>query len=945
MNKKIIVFLSFLLVLTLLFTGCKKDDNKQTTPATENPKTQTAEVLPEISFTEKSVTVKLGETYKINVNVKNAKATFEYEIEDETIISVADGVVKALKEGETNVKIKVTCDDEKKTTAEFTLKVVVEDDRAFTISYSSDVTGFSKDSDHVKPGNDFELGEGPAVTGFTFVGWSLTNSADAEKITKLENVNSDVTVYAFYEVSVYTITYELDGAEYEGPTQITHGEFIELDSPKKTGYMFIGWVLEQGSKKYIYEITGNKDVTLYAVFVPNEYRITYDLDGGTYDGPTKINHDEKIQLGTPTREGYDFVGWTLDRSSEDYITELVGSGNVMVFAHFDPKEYEVTFELDGGTYEGATTVLQDKLLYLETPVKEGYIFLGWSLEQGSTDYVTRIYGRGPVTIYANWMVEPNKYDITYDLDGGAWFFDYYTAAEIGELFMVDFNAFTGYSFVASQLDTDNLSAKKFGDMFIDQPYLAKWAWLLDAVCEAANGDESFKSDSADFSSDSVRGFYLANLNGFFTSTQHSDTWYGTVGADFSKADRSQAVLDKAPLKAGGEGPSKYTEGVGVESFPTPVKDGYNFIKFVDAAGMEVSSISTTQTGSLQLKAVWEAKPDEYNITYELDGGSYDGATKYNRGEILQLGTPTKEGFAFLGWTLEAGATNYITEIVVENDVTVFANWIDASTEYTITYELDGGTYDGATTVTHGTKLTLGEATKASHKFLGWALSATSTEYLKEVTVTSDLTLYAIFTLNEYTITYDLDGGDWDDAYYTPEELGEQFMADFNAFTGYHITAEALDTDHLSGNKFGDFFTVEENLNKWKWLLNALCDFGDNENLRPDVCDWSNGGIRGFYLANLNGFFTGTQHTDTWYESVGQDFSNPENSKYVCEKGLKKTLSGPATYLETVGVESFPTPVKEGFNFGGWVDAGGTIITSVSETQTGDLRLKATWIAK
>lgn len=938
MRKKLLIIIGILLMFGFVFLlpGCKKTDDNSNDPEEE--------VKVEINLTTQTISLKLGETYKINVEVKNANATYDYEIEDDSIISVENGVVTGLKAGETNLKVRVKCDDANETSKQFTVRVkVTEDEKKVTISYGANVEGFSKNDDSVKLGSDFTLGEAPVVVGYTFIGWSLTNSKDGEKITELKAVSEDVKVYAIYEVSVYTITYELDGGTYDGPTTLVHGELMELDSAKKDGFMFIGWVLEPGSKRYVVEIIGSKDLTLYAVFIPKEYTITYDLDGGTYQGATTIEHGQKIQLGTPEKEGHIFLGWTLERNSEDYITELTGSSDVVIYAIFDAMEFTITFELDGGTYDGPTTVKYGKILQFDEPVKEGYVFLGWSLEKGSTNYITRIYCRGEATVYANWNV---LYTITYNLDGGDWFYEYYTPAEIGELFMADFNAFAGYALSASQLDTDNLSGSKFGDFFVNEENRSKWMWLLQAVFEVAEGSDSVKPDEADFNDNTVRAFYLANFNGFFTSTKHTDTWYEKTGANFANVENSNKVLEEAPLKAGGAGPETYMEGVGVESFPTPKRDGFNFINWVDAAGGVVTSISETVTGNIALKATWEAKPDEYDITYVLDGGTYDGATKVNRGETLKLGTPSKTGFAFLGWTKELGSTSYITEVVVEDNVTLYANWIDENTEFTVTYELDGGTYDGATSVKFGTTLQLTDASKQSYKFLGWGLTANATTYITEVVVKEDITLYAIFTLNEYTITYELDGGDWEIVHYTPEELGLMFMAEFNEFANYKFSPDKLDTDNLSGRKFGDFFVAEGNLEKWAWLLDAICDLVENsDGVRPAVADFANDGVRGFYLANLNGFFTSTQHTDTWYETQGVDFSNAENTKAVLEKGPTKQNKGPETYLETVGVESFPAPVREGFTFSKWVDANGDEVTSISDTQTGDITLKAVWVAQ
>ena len=122
-----------------------------------------------------------------------------------------------------------------------------------------------------------------------------------------------------------------------------------------------------------------------------------------------------------------------------------------------------------------------------------------------------------------------------------------TAADLGKAFVADFNAATGAGIEsAAELDTDHMSGKKIGDFFADATNFAKWSWLITAIHEVAQGDASIAPDVADWTTEAARKFYLANLNGFFTSTQHKDTWWENTSADWTNAELSAQVLAKYP---------------------------------------------------------------------------------------------------------------------------------------------------------------------------------------------------------------------------------------------------------------------------------------------------------------------------------------------------------------------------------------------------------------
>ena len=548
MRKIIIVLSSFILTLGVIFTviSCRKNNKTDDTDKKNDP-------VAEISMTDTSIKLNLGETYNINVDVKNANAAFEYSVSPQGIISVADGVVTALKAGNAEVTIKVTCDDTSKTTKELKLAVEVIDNRVFSLNFAANVNGFSKESESIKPGETKQLGSAPEINGYTFLGWSLTNSLDGALITEVTAGEADVTIYALYKPVMHTITYSSN--------------------------------LEGFSKE-----------------------------------PDTVEHGKNFKLGTaPSFEGYTFRGWSKSLTFSAVVELKNVTEDMTIYAIYNLKKYNVTYDLDGGTYNGAKTVEHGKVLELGTPTKSGYKFLGWSLEKGSKDYITSITGSGNITVYANWkevIVYPDGvYPITYDLDGGAWPVTYYTPAEVGEMFLADFKASSGHEVAANEFDCSYMESSWFGDMMQKNEYLTKWMWLLDALLEVGGGDSSYKADTANFSDIGVKGYYITNLNGYFTSTQHTEGILGKVSANFADPDVSILVTVKGTPKEEQKGPDTYKKGEGVASFPTPTRPQYNFVKWVDQDGNEVTSVSTTFEGELELKAIWEHETIATSVTF------------------------------------------------------------------------------------------------------------------------------------------------------------------------------------------------------------------------------------------------------------------------------------------------------------------------------------------
>ena len=154
--------------------------------------------------------------------------------------------------------------------------------------------------------------------------------------------------------------------------------------------------------------------------------------------------------------------------------------------------------------------------------------------------------------------------------------------------------------------------------------------------------------------------------------------------------------------------------------------------------------------------------DTYFITYELNGGTnsqYNPTSYSYYGSSITLRDPVREHYNFAGWTYNGSSVTKI-DPNWEKDVTLVANW--TVKDYTITYDLDGGSANNP--VTHNitsSAIVLQHPTRNGYTFLGWTGSNGNEPELDVVIPageTGNLSYTAHWSLDTYTITYELYGG-------------------------------------------------------------------------------------------------------------------------------------------------------------------------------------------
>ena len=152
----------------------------------------------------------------------------------------------------------------------------------------------------------------------------------------------------------------------------------------------------------------------------------------------------------------------------------------------------------------------------------------------------------------------------------------------------------------------------------------------------------------------------------------------------------------------------------------------------------------TQNEALTLYPVWNA--NQYTITFDTAGGSEIAPITQDYGtEITAPDNPTRKGYTFKGWDKE------IPKTMPAENITVKAQW--KINQYTIAFDTNGGSDIAPITQDYGTKITTPDnPTRKGYTFKGWD------KEIPETMPAENITVKAQWEINQYTITFDTNGG-------------------------------------------------------------------------------------------------------------------------------------------------------------------------------------------
>lgn len=121
------------------------------------------------------------------------------------------------------------------------------------------------------------------------------------------------------------------------------------EPPTKDGYRFVGWYLDEDLTIPYNGEPITSDMTFYPKFEINTYTVTLDSNGGSEVEAVTVEWNTAAELPTPTREGYNFVGWFYGNGTK-YEGQAV-TENISLTARWSLKVYTVTFYFNGEVYK------------------------------------------------------------------------------------------------------------------------------------------------------------------------------------------------------------------------------------------------------------------------------------------------------------------------------------------------------------------------------------------------------------------------------------------------------------------------------------------------------------------------------------------------------------------------------------------------------------------
>lgn len=576
--------------------------------------------------------------------------------------------------------------------------------------------------------------------------FALNESAAGTVSSGVIAADGSLVLRLYYDRETLRVTFDAgEGGTLTDNAEKTfrYGQTFSVTDPTRSDYHFIGWYLPEGGQFNAQTVTESMILTARWGAQPVDFTVEHYYMDTTGNLPTRASEsnasraevDSAVELGTLKKSGLSEAFtcvkakvsgvYGLADDTEISLNDTVRVAKDMtVKLYYNRAQYALEWVFNGGTADndytgsgGAYEIYYDTALVLPAPAKRGHDFGGWFdnetfNESGKLAKDAAMPAKAQ-TYYAKWT--PSVYSITYANVRGAEStarpetHTYGTATAIPDLTR------TGYVFNG---------------------------WVV-------NGE----------------GAAQTNL------TLGAEDYTGAIALTAQWTAERYAItyeLDGGVNAAGN--PAQYTVDQTI-TLEDPTKPGYTFKGWYADKDFTTLAVGIP-VGSTEAKtfyAKWKQNP--YKITWnvnegdKLTGEGYTVEAFYGN-PIIAPGDPNRRGYTFGGWYTDgsnfAENTKFKTgDKMPEGDVTYYAKW--TLIQYSITYNLNDGTNHAENPAEYNVssvKITLLEPSKTGYRFDGWYTDDTYSMKVTEIAVgsTGNVTLYAKWTINQYTVTWETNGG-------------------------------------------------------------------------------------------------------------------------------------------------------------------------------------------
>ena len=628
---------------------------------------------------------------------------------------------------------------------------------SYKVTYEVDGSAYGKEETY-QYGSAVTLQKEPEKEGYTFSKWDHEDGFAMPA--------HDVVIKGSFKINSYKVTYKVDGEQVgEAETYEFNAPVTLREAPEKEGYTFSGWSRDTGFNMPA------KDVVIEGSFTINNYTVTYLVDGKQTGETETYQYNQEVTVKADAeREGYTFSGWSSEDVKENFIQKLLSNSiagrtfhmpakNVVIEGSFDINSYKVTYKVDGKPVGEVETYNYGTLVTVrQSPEKEGYTFSGWSRTEAFEMPARDIVIEGSYKI--------NSYTVTYKVDGEQYgeteTYEYGAAVTLREKPSREGYTFKGWSYEngfkmpagdvviegSYKINSYTVTYKVDGQQY-GEPEVYKYNELVRLKSEPTK--EGYTFSHWNYGEDFLMPAKDVVIEGSFGINSYTVT-YKVDGVQYGSTET-------------------YEYGSTVTLREEPEREGYTF------NGWNRKGNFTMPAGDIVIEGSF--KINSYTVTYKVDGEISGETESYEYGADVTLREePVKEGYTFSHWSRTTGFTMPAENVVIEGSFKI--------NSYTVTYKVDGEITGEVETYEYGTEVKLrSEPSKEGHEFGGWNRTEDFTMPAENVVIEGK------FDVNEYTVTYLVDGKDYGEKetykYGTPVTLRKDPEKEGHTFSGWNQT--------------------------------------------------------------------------------------------------------------------------------------------------------------
>lgn len=634
--------------------------------------------------------------------------------------------------------------------------------------------------------------QAPVRAGYTFKGWYTNEAYSGEPVSEIpKGSRLDKSFYAKWEANTdtpYLVEHykqALDGSYVLADTDMLQGTSdttVSADVKSYEGF--------EAPQKQAFVIAADGSTVVRYEYIRKIYTITLDPASGSFTDGTgesiSVPYEAELQLPVPVREGYGFDGWY--EADQKFTDGMMPAGNISLKAKWIAGQYGYTINHYLQKEDGSDSYLLKDTVYgtaevdtdVEGPLKE---YTGFTQPAEGKKMTIKADSAANVI---NYYYTRNQYKLTWDLDGGA--AENYTEGSVyyGAQIRIPKPVKEGHSYT---WDTEPVTVMPAEDL----AYKAVWTPNIYQISLDPNGGNVVEGDLA--TRTITFGEAYGSLPVMEKENYTFEGWY-TDKTGGSKLTETSAVelghdhviyAQYKPIEftityygtedAQNDNPETYNVETGLFSLEKASRRGYTFEGWYDnenLEGEEVRAVSANETGNKTFYAKW--RENHYKIVYHSNEGkgySKEQQLAYTEISTLLKNTYEREGYHFGGWSEETdGEAVYADEAVAaglsgedDGEVHLYAVWIPEL--YNIIYENMEGAENAddnpATFSVVDNVVTFHEPKgKTGYTFEGWYQDSSfekPIEGMVTIQALHDFILYAKWSANTYTVTFDSCLGD------------------------------------------------------------------------------------------------------------------------------------------------------------------------------------------